>query len=201
MKMKMELLQIIYIFLLLYFGIEAQTQTIQNFKVIYYYDQLYYIIRYDYLYFYNAENNKIFVVHKFESNEGFTTEEESEMISLGRFKYNSDSQSLLIIKNYIYSLSNEVYNCSTMINGIEGYSSQVIPFKCTDLLCFYIIGFVDQNKILYLDLYEKPVSSCEPNNKVSSLIFNDIGLANINCQIMKSDSNGEVLTCFYRNNN
>jgi len=201
MKMKMKLLHIIFIFLLLSIGIKAQTQIILNFKVIYYYQYFYYIIRYDYLYFYNTGNDQIFVLHRFVENEGFTTEEESEMISLGRFKYNSESQCLLIIKNYIYSLSNEVYNCNTMINGIEGYLSQVIPFKCTDLLCFYIIGFVDSNKLLYLDLYEKPLSSCEPNNKLSSLFLSDIASDNINCQIMNSDSHGEVLTCFYRNNN
>ena len=199
----MELLQIIFIFLFLSIRVEGQdeTQTLQNFKVIYFYEKFYYIIRYDYLYFYNSGNNSIFVLHRFENNEGFTTEEESEMISFGKFKYNSDALNLLIIKNYIHSLYNEIYNCSTLINGIEGYSSQVIPFKCTDSLCFYIIGFKDQNKILYLDLYEKPLFSCEPNIKVSSHIISDIGSDNINCQIMKSDTNGEVLTCFYRKNN
>jgi len=146
----MELLQIIFIFLFLSIRVEGQdeTQTLQNFKVIYFYEKFYYIIRYDYLYFYNSGNNSIFVLHRFENNEGFTTEEESEMISFGKFKYNSDALNLLIIKNYIHSLYNEIYNCSTLINGIEGYSSQVIPFKCTDSLCFYIIGFKDQNKIL-----------------------------------------------------
>ena len=208
--MKMELLQIIFIFLFLSIRVEGQdeTQTLQNFKVIYFYEKFYYIIRYDYLYFYNSGNNSIFVLHRFENNEGFTTEEESEMISFGKFKYNSDAKNLLIIKNYIHSLYNEIYNCSTLINEIEGYSSQVIPFKCTDSLCYYIkliedycIGFKDQNKILYLDLYEKSFSSCEPNNKISSHIISDIGSDNINCQIMKSDTNGEVLTCFYRKNN
>jgi hypothetical protein len=89
-----------------------------------------------------------------------------------------------------------------MINGIEGYSSQVIPFKCnTDSLCYYIIGFINSNKILNLDLYETSLSSCEPNNKVSSLNIINIGSNNINCQIMKSNSYDEILTCFYRNSN
>ena len=173
-------------------------QTISNFKIIYIYDSYYYIITIEKIYFFNNNNNLRLFVYKFESNLTITKEEETDMISYGRFKYNSDSQNLLIIKNYIYSLSNEIYNCKKMINGIEGYSSQVFPFKCTDSLCFYIIGFIDSNKLLYLDLYEKPLSSCEQNNKVSSLVFSDIGSDNINCQIMKYTSYDEVLTCFYR---
>ena len=196
--------KMIFIFLLFLIGTKFQVhaQTAQIFRVIYYYEKIYYIITKEYIAFYDKEKDNINTVHFFNSSLIITTEEELGMISLGRFKYNSEPQNLLIIKNYIYSLSNDIFNCKKMINGIEGYSSQVIPFKCnTDSLCYYIIGFINSNKILNLDLYETSLSSCEPNNKVSSLNIINIGSNNINCQIMKSNSYDEILTCFYRNSN
>ena len=106
------------------------------------------------------ELDNINTLIEFNDNPIITTEKELEMISVGRFKYNSEPQNLMVIKNYIYSLSNNAFFCQKTINGIEGYSSQVIPFKCTDSLCYYIIGFINSNKILYLDLYEASLSNC-----------------------------------------
>ena len=213
--MKIKLMQIIsksnssnierkMIFILLLFLIaktQVQAQTVQIFRVIYSYEKFYYIITQEYIALYDKGKDNIIPLHVFDSNLIISNEEELEMISSGRFKYNSEPQNLLVIKNYIYSLSNNDFNCKKIINGIEGYSSQVIPFKCTESLCYYVIGFINSNKILYLDLYETSLSNCEPNNKVSSLDINNIGSDNINCQIMKSVSYNEILTCFYRNSN
>ena len=208
--MKIKLIQIIskansnikrkMIFIFLLFLI-TKVQTVQIFKVIYSYERFYFFITQQYIALYNMELDNINTLIEFNDNPIITTEKELEMISVGRFKYNSEPQNLMVIKNYIYSLSNNAFFCQKTINGIEGYSSQVIPFKCTDSLCYYIIGFINSNKILYLDLYEASLSNCEPNNKVSSLNINNIGLDYINCQIMKSASYDEVLTCFYRNSN
>jgi hypothetical protein len=125
--------RMIFIFLLFLIGTKTQVQAqeVQIFRVIYYYEQFYYIITKEYIAFYDKARDNFNSLHFFDSNLIITTEEELEMISLGRFRYNSEPQNLLVIKNYIYSLSTDNFFCKKMINGLEGYSSQVIPFKCT----------------------------------------------------------------------
>ena len=64
---------------------------------------------------------------------------------------------------------------------------------------------IDNNKKLYLYLFElfsqySRDTPCQ-NNLIFTFNINDVGSENLSCQIMVSSTNGEVLTCFYRNGN
>ena len=120
------------------------------------------------------------------------------MVNYGKFKYNTDVQNLLLVKNYLYSFIDGIYKCYQPINEIENYIAEVYPFKC-NIYCYFVLGIVDTSKNLILYLYKKSSNSCD-SSLVDTFTINTIGSDNFSCRIMISSSYGEVLTCFYENN-
>ena len=192
------------IILLLFIALEkvkSDNDKILYFKSMYLFENIYYIVTHEAIYYYcNTENKKnINPLFTFGDNQRITTEEETEMISLGRFKNYIINSTLLTIKNYVYALNEGEYYCNEVLDKIEGYSLQVFPFNCVSFKCYYIVGIINSSKQLFLYLY----SNIPPlyNSSLSySFPINDIGSNTFSCQIMESLSYDEVLTCFYQNN-
>ena len=182
--------------------IKTDNNIISNFKSIYLSENKYYVFTYEKIYFYEiTDNGEDFkVVHEFNSSEIISTEEEIEKINLGKFKDDSFDTILLIVKNYVYALKDNLYYCNIQLKEIEGYYSQIFPFKCDSSKCYYIVGIINSSKQLLLYLYTNPSYKCD-SNLIYTFSINDVGSDTFSCQIMKSPSNGKVLTCFYQKNN
>ena len=193
------------IIILLLFALEiikSDNNIISNFKSIYLSENKYYVFTCEKIYFYEiTDNGEDFkVVHEFNSSEIISTEEEIEKINLGKFKDDSFDTILLIVKNYVYALKDNTCFCNAQLKEIEGYYSQIFPFKCADSQCYYIVGIINSSKQLLLYLYTNPSYKCD-SNLIYTFSINDVGSDTFSCQIMKSPSNGKVLTCFYQKNN
>ena len=194
------------IILLLFITLEIiknDNNIVSNFKSIYLSENEYYIITFENIYFYTITEISVNlkVVRTFTSDEKISTEEEIEKINLGKFNDNDSFDTiLLIIQNYVYALKYNLYYCHTQLKEIEGYFSQIFPFKCVNLKCYYVVGIINSSKQLLLYLYKNPSYECD-SNLAYTFSINDVGSDTFSCQIMQSLSNGKVLTCFYQNNN
>ena len=172
-------------------------ETIPNFQVFYLYNNMYVIIDAQKIYLYTSENRIEF--YSFNQNQKITSADESEMISLAKFK-DADSVYLTIVKKYIYAYF-AATNFGILENEqINNYKSEIFPLKYNNNEFYYIVGIVNSEQELVLYLYKNKVSDTK-----CSLIFtfsiSNINSENFSCQLMQSPSFGEVLTCFYENNN
>ena len=174
-------------------------KSLQNFKSIYLSNDCYLIVRPENITIFNNIYNNTNHVYQFVDDQIITTTEESEMISFGVFKNDSISPNLLVVKNYIYAIQNQNHLCNFKLRDIYRYS-EVYPYQCINYFCFYIIGIVNSNKELYLYLYKNPADSCK-SDVVSNFTINNIYSNNLSCQFMINLFCGNVLTCFYQNNN
>ena len=153
----------------------------------------------DSIVYYNEANNISNSIYTFDDSQKITTIDEFEMISFGEFKNNSDIANLLIVKNYVYAILNGNYFCNQKLTEIIGYS-EIYPYECISISCYYIIGFINTNKNLYLYLYKNPSYTCD-SNVIATFTINDVDSNNLSCKLIQSQSNGKVLTCFYQNSN
>ena len=124
-----------------------KNNSIQNFKAIYISTNYYWIIKSDSIVYYNEANNISNSIYTFDDSQKITTIDEFEMISFGEFKNNSDIANLLIVKNYVYAILNGNYFCNQKLTEIIGYS-EIYPYECISISCYYIIGFINTNKNL-----------------------------------------------------
>ena len=119
-------------------------ESVPNFKLIYSYDNKYKGFIYDNICFYDYATFDFRYIYELKDEQKITTEEEAEMVSFGRYKKNTDAPNLFIIKDYFYAVLNEDNYCNNLINELDGYSSEIFPFKCIvtpksykgALLCF-----------------------------------------------------------------
>ena len=84
---------------------------------------------------------------------------------------------------------------------MKGYYSEVFAIKSSGGYYYYIVGIINsKKKQLKLFLLESGSLKCQ-----ATIIFdigiNNVNSKNINCQLMQSPSNGQVLTCFYQSSN
>ena len=172
-------------------------EALPYFKVSYISDYKYYIITFEMIYFYISSPESIEISYQFTEAQMITSERESEMISMGIFKGRSEVAHLIIVKNYLYAIKETVHYCNEKINEINEYSSELFPFKCTSFTCYYIIGFINSNYELNLNLYSNPIGYCN-STLIQKFIINNIDSDTFSCRNMQSPSNGLVLTCFYQ---
>ena len=176
--------------------------SLQILKTIHLSNNNYYMITTDNLYYYtdgNTTNTKnIINMITFLNDQIITTYEESEMNSLSHFE---SSSIIIIIKHYIYSVSNDNFFCYTCIDELKGYYSEVFAIKCSSGYCYFIVGIITTlNKQLQLFLVQISSIYCQISN-ISYIEINNVNSENINCQLMESPSDGQVLTCFYQSSN
>ena len=187
---------ITFLFFILILGI---IECIPNFKSFHESNNKYYIITSEGIKAY--KNNIIYDVQGFDSEQKIIFENETEIVSYGKFKGYPNIANLIIVKNYVYAVMEKdsvmQYLCDDKIE-ISGYACEVYPFKCPDL-CYYIIGCINSNKEFILYLYENPSYCCE-SKLLNNTIFNrNITSENFNCQIMnKTNTYEDVLVCFYK---
>ena len=189
------------ILILLYCAIKIQS--IQNLKLIYLGEDNYYIISSEKIYFYQNKdnNNKIPILYFLKDNQKLQIEKEFNTIFFGEFNCIISVRNILTIKNYIYYLINDEYFCNEQLTQIEGTITELIPFDCVGIYCYYFVGFINNNKELNLYLFKKITNNCLDNSDLFlSLTYNKIGSENFSCQIM-NPSDGQVLTCFYQKYN
>ena len=94
--------KILYILILFIINIK----TIQSFSSLYAFSAVnnrYYMITPKNIYFLNNYNNNRDSKHIFENDQNITSEEDSQMISHGRF-FGGEDKTLLIVKDYLYAL-------------------------------------------------------------------------------------------------
>ena len=180
------------IFILLFLTIKIKTFSF--FKTIPTLDNRYYIITPDNLIFLNNYKNNYDIKVEFTNDQIIESEDEYEKISYGRF--NGETQAnLLIIKNYIYAISdNGNAFCNHLIDEINGKISSIIPIQIVDLQSYFIIGMINSNNKLFLYLYQNAINGdCSASYIFSKEYDIYISSKSISCHY---DNN---LICFYEN--
>ena len=177
--------------------IKKTTGNILKFKATHTSDDSYYFIDSNGIHHYEQGNMDL--KHKFEGDENITSEEQLEMISIGIFKNYTDIANLIVVKNYFYKVLKENYYCNSKLDQATRYP-EIYPYECTDSHCYFVFGYINSNKELYLQLIENPKKTCNITI-LFGLYFNYVVSENLSCQYMKSSSNEKVLTCFYQYNN
>ena len=170
-------------------------ECIPNFKTFYDSYNSYYIITSEGIKY--NKNNSFFDIKSFEYNQKILFENETEIVSYGKFKDYPNIADLIIVKNYVYAVTGKNYFCSSQIIT-SGYSCEVYPFKCpTFSFCYFIIGCINSNKGLILYLYKNPSDNCASQLLNQTIIKRNITSENFSCQIIKSNSSEDVFVCFY----
>ena len=159
----------------------------------------YYMVSSESLIFFNNYNNNYDIKHSFSEAQKIITEAEKEMISYGRFNEDSPSN-LLIIKNYIYAIS-DIGNLYAIckIYEIDGILSYIIPIKCIDIFCYYSIAVKSSNNKLLLYYYINDLGvTCDVNIDVTNAFSEEYNLIivsdNLSCHYQNN------IICFYENN-
>ena len=188
----------IFMILLIFFLKFIRIQSFENFKTLYISYNNYLIIKQNSINYYS--NNLLNEIKTFDESQMITTTEELDNVSFGVYKDEDNSMiaNLLIVKDYIYAIQYGRYICDYQLNKITNVlSTEVFPYKCISNTCFYIIGLMQNNKSLFLYLYQNPADSCS-STLVASLSINNVA-SNLKCQFMLSSDNQKVLTCFCQN--
>ena len=165
-------------------------------KAIYASNNKYFIITYDKIYFYDKSTQDLTTAWTFTSDQQITDEAQFEMISYGYFK---DSQigDLILVKNYIYFISESHYYCDQKINEIGNYTAQAYPFKCFDSYCGFVIVYKNGNQ-LEAYLYKKSITECDAT-RIKTYTVGTIVSTNFCCQFMYT-SGMNSLACFFEGN-
>ena len=165
------------------------------------------------IYFYNISNiespsqlNKIF-----ENYQKITSSEE-DMISL--ITFNSEVKVIyIIVKNYIYSFSENSFISEYKIENITDRTSSLIGHDCkeegTNINCYFFIAFINSEKKLQIFKYNNQYNT----NVYTCMVFQTIDLINssgetslskydgISCQQAVNEIDSLVLVCFFENEN
>ena len=184
----------IIIIILLFLKIKSINSS-EKFKILHISDDYYYIIKKNsILYFNNANSEEIEITNEI----SISTSDEWEMISLGIFKGLSFLVgNLLIIKNNLYAILESMICCKLQLNEING-KSEIYPYECVyEDYCYYLIGFINSEKTLYLNLYSNKYGECQ-SNMISTFFYNNIDSDDFSCKFMNSYTNNRVLSCFYQ---
>ena len=185
--------------LFLYFAFFLKYTKSNDLKVLYLSQNKYYFITYEKIYFYKVTPELISSPYTFNDNQKIQAFEELNMVNFGIFK--DTNLSIIIIKNYIYAISETIHYCNNKKEEITGYYPEVFPLNCTSY-CHYIIGFLNTQNLLNLFLYETYPNDYCNSNLVYSLVIDNISSENYSCQlILSSSSNGDLLICFLGNSN
>ena len=134
------------------------------------------------LWYYEPTKN-IFKIHNFTDEQEIKTEKESKMISLTVTNYDSVPY-LLIVKNYIYFLYDFKLLFSKLIEEINEFFPEIYFYKCYNEYCYFIVGFINSDKQIILNLY-KFLKSNYNIEKINSFTINNVGSNNFCCQIYK----------------
>ena len=172
-------------------------QTEQYCKLISFSKDNYYIITQKEIKFYNKTKKTTEIVKTFEGDQIITSQEVLKMISYGSFFQNLN---LVSIKHYLYALSDSGYiHCIKKLTEIEYYySSLIIPIKCSNQKCYFVIGLINSDKKLTLDLYGNIEYSCE--SVFCHNIYIDGDSDNLSCDKITSSGNDQLI-CFYEKYN
>ena len=168
----------------------------------------YYFITSKGIYFFNNSNNEISSKFIFNDPQILTSNEEFENISFELF---SDDYFIALIKNYVYFYS--IYNRQSSPKtyffkiGINSNFSQILisDYKTNFFWHFdfyFLIVFKDSDNKLNINSYSSYYYYYFYDPKID-LIFEkkfDIYSNNFNCQLMKPNSDKEIVTCFIDNN-
>ena len=155
----------------------------------------YYIITPNKLIFLNNYGNNYDTKVEFNNAQIIESQDEYEKISYGRFNVETQAH-LLIIKDYIYAISdNGNAFCNHIINEINGALSSIIPIQIIDLQSYYVIGMINSNKKLLLNLYQNRVDGNCSATCILSKEFDDIYISSKSISCHYYDN----LICFYEN--
>jgi len=180
------------IFILLFLTIKIKAFSF--FKTIPTLNNRYYIIAPNNLIFLNNYSNNYDIKVELINDQIIESEDEYEKISYGRFIGETKAH-LLIIKNYIYAISDDGNAfCNHIIDEINGKISSVIPIQVVDLQSYFIIGMINSNYKLFLYLYENRVDGdCSASYTFSKEYDIYINSKSISCHYYTN------LICFYVN--
>ena len=155
----------------------------------------YYIVFSKGIIFLNNFYNNFDWKHEFLEDEIITNENESEMVFLKNYNDNIEL-GVLIVKDYVYGLllTGSIF-CNKKLDEINGALSVVVPIKCNDSLCYYVIALKNSNNKLVLNLYENDSYSVGQICKTQLFISKEFNILvssdNINCHYKTS------FICFY----
>jgi len=184
------------IFILL--TILIKVQTIWFFKTIPTLRNRYYIITPNNIIFLNNDYNNYDIKVQFNNEQMIESEEDYEKISYGRFNnITLDQPHLLIIKNYVYALSDSgnIY-CNKFINEINSGFSSITPIKIVSLKNYFIIGLISANNKLLLYVNQNAgVGDCSYTNLFTKEYDIYIDSKSMNCYY------NIYLICFYNYSN
>lgn len=150
-------------------------------------------------YCFNDNGDTTSITHEFTNEQKINSIEESKMISFGSFRNEPDVANLLIVKYFVYAVNSVGgHFCNGALNEIQGFESEVYGIKCLNNYCYYIVGIINNSNQLILYLYKNPSTYCDSHVN-SYIIINNIYSENFSCELMKTSSNQDILTCFYQN--
>jgi len=180
------------IFILLF--LITKIKTFSFFKTIPTLNNRYYIITPNNLIFLNNYFNNHDTKVEFINDQIIESEDEYEKISYGRFNEESVAH-LLIIKNYIYAISdNGNAYCNHLLDEINGKLSSIIPIENVNQNSYFIIGMINSNNKLFLYLYLNTINGdCSASYIFSKEYDLYISSKSISCHYYTN------LICFYEN--
>ena len=182
----------IYILLFLIVKIE----TFAFFKTIPAINNKYYIITPDKIIFLNNNSGNFNTKVELTNNQIIESEEEYEKVSYGKFNEAPiDQAHLLIIKDYIYAISDEgnVF-CKAELSEISGGLSNAIPIHFLDLDSYFAIVKINSNNNLIFYFYQNNLNSgCTTNLLFSKEFDIYINSKSVSCHYKTN------LICFYEN--
>ena len=199
-RIKLNIIQYISnfvnIFILLILLIKVRT--FPFFKTIPTLRNRYYIITPTKIIFLNNDYNNYDTKVEFIKEQMIDSEEDYEKISYGRFNnLTLDDPHLLIIKDYVYALSDSgnIY-CNVLLNEINGGFSSIIPLKILNRKNYFIIGMINTNNQLLFYLNQNAgVGDCSYSNLFSKEYDIYIDSKSMSCHY------NIYIICFYNYSN
>ena len=176
----------------------VKVKTFSFFKTIPTLRNRYYIITPNKIIFLNNDYGNYDIKVEFNNDQMIESEEDFEKISYGRFNnITLDQPHLLIIKDYVYALSDSgnVY-CNKLINEINDGFSSISPIKIINLKNYFIIGMINSNNKLLLYVNQNAgVGDCSYTNLFSKEYDIYIDSKSMSCHY------NLYLICFYNYSN
>ena len=183
-----------FIIIFIIYKINSEEIVAPYLKAIYIGNGFYYLIFPDQINYYKPDVKNV-EVHSLNSGNKIQSKEELKMINYGQF--NDDNyKNIIIFKDYLYYVLDNDYSSNEQLNNMNAYPSEIITLSCSSNTCYYILGIINNAKVLNLYLYKR--SSVLITSLLKTYTINNVGSEKVSCQLMKYNSNN-VLTCFYQN--
>ena len=157
---------------------------------------LYFRITPNYISFFSNYDNNDEIRHTFEGDQMLTSEEDTQMISHGKF-FDKEDITLLMVKDYVYILTDYgAIHCSPnkIINLTRVYS-EITPLRCIEVYCQFVLEIINENNKLLIKYFTNmPDDICGFYNVYNLESNLTASSDNLSCHF-----DGDTIICFFEN--